>query len=277
MTSERVDLSGKTALVTGASRGLGRGFAEGLAAAGASVALVSRSAGDLSETKRLIEKAGGTAIAIAVDITDRASVERAVAQSERELGPLDVLVNNAGASDTEIPPWEADPDDWWHVLEVNLRGTFLVTRAVLPGMIERGSGRVVILSSEAGNNPEPNLSGYSTSKAALMHLANALSLACADHGVQVFAYHPGIVRTGMTDALTKTERTDGMGSRLRAAFEGGNDTSVETAVAKFMVLAGGQADFLSGRFVRSRDVDAELLARAAEIEQGDLYRLRVLR
>jgi NAD(P)-dependent dehydrogenase (short-subunit alcohol dehydrogenase family) len=272
-----VDLSGKTALVTGASRGLGRGFAEGLAAAGASVALVSRSTEELDETKRLIEAAGGNAIAIAVDITGRASVERAVAQAERELGPLDVLVNNAGASDTEIPPWEADPDDWWHVLEVNLRGTFLVTRAVLPGMIARGRGRVVILSSEAGNNPEPNLSGYSTSKAALMHFAEALSKACVDHGVHVFAYHPGIVRTGMTDTLTKTPRTDGMGGRLRAAFEAGNDTSIPTAVAKFMVLAGGQADFLSGRFVRSRDIDPELLARAAEIEQGDLYRLRVLR
>ena len=153
--------------------------------------------------------------------------------------------------------------------------------AVLPGMVERGRGRIVNIVSEAGNNPEAELSAYSTSKAALMHFTECMAMAGAPHGVGVFAYHPGIVRTAMTEALAgepASEGTrEGMGDRLRIAFAEGRDTPIERAVERFMFLASGRGDFLAGRYIMSRQPESELLERAAEIPGSDLFKLRVVR
>jgi 3-oxoacyl-[acyl-carrier protein] reductase len=270
------DLTGQVAIVTGASRGLGRAFAVALAQAGASVAVTGRTAADVNETASLVEQAGARALAFVTNVADPAEVAGVVARVEAELGVVDILVNNAGAAPTEIVPWEANPDEWWRVFETNVRGTFLYTRTVLPGMVSRKSGRIINLVSEAGNNPEAELSAYSTSKAALIHFTDAMALATVDQGVKVFAYHPGMVRTGMTANLI-AQGGPGMGARLEAAFAEGRDTPLERSAERLMFLASGRADFLNGRYIMSRQQEDELLAQADAITASDLYKLRVIR
>jgi 3-oxoacyl-[acyl-carrier protein] reductase len=270
------DLTGQVAIVTGASRGLGRAFAVALAQAGASVAVTGRTAADVNETASLVEQAGARALAFVTNVADPAEVAGVVARVEAELGVVDILVNNAGAAPTEIVPWEANPDEWWSVFETNVRGTFLYTRTVLPGMVSRKSGRIINLVSESGNNPEAELSAYSTSKAALIHFTDAMALATVDQGVKVFAYHPGMVRTDMTADLI-AQGGPGMGARLEAAFAEGRDTPLERSAERLMFLASGRADFLNGRYIMSRQQEDELLAQADAIAASDLYKLRVIR
>lgn len=270
------DLTGQVAIVTGASRGLGRAFAVALARAGAAVAVTGRTKADVQETAGMAEQVGGKALAFVTDVADPEAVADVVRQTEAGLGAVDILVNNAGAAPTEGVPWEADADEWWKVFETNVRGTFLYTRSVLPGMVASKSGRIINIVSEAGNNPEAELSAYSTSKAALIHFTDAMALATADQGVKVFAYHPGMVRTGMTADLIANGGA-GMGARLESAFAEGRDTPVERSAERLMFLASGRADFLSGRYIMSRQQEDELLAEAESLAGTDLYKLRVRR
>ena len=270
------DLRGKVAIVTGASRGLGRAFAVALANAGAAVAVTGRTEADVNETARLVRGAGVESRAFVSSVADPENVHQVVERTESELGLVDILINNAGAAPTEMEPWKADPDEWWRVFETNVRGTFLFTRAVLPGMVSRNHGRIVNIVSEAGNNPEAELSAYSTSKAALIHFTEAMALATADHGVKVFAYHPGMVRSGMTADLV-ANAGGAMGQRLAQAFAEGRDTPLERSAERLMFLASGRADFLNGRYIMSRQQESDLLAEAGNIAESDLYKLRVVR
>jgi NAD(P)-dependent dehydrogenase (short-subunit alcohol dehydrogenase family) len=270
------DLTGQVAIVTGASRGLGRAFAIALGKAGASVSITGRTAADVNETVRLVKQTGTKSLPFVTDVAKPADVANVVARTEDELGPVDILVNNAGAAPTEIVPWEADPEEWWSVFETNVRGTFLYTRTVLPSMVARKSGRIINLVSEAGNNPEAELSAYSTSKAALIHFTDAMALATIDHGVKIFAYHPGMVRTGMTTDLI-AHGGAGMGARLKSAFTEGRDTPLERSAERLIFLASGRADFLNGRYIMARQQEDELIAQTDIIAESNLYKLRVIR
>jgi len=270
------NMKGQIAIVTGASRGLGRAFAVALGEAGVAVAVTGRTKANLDETVRLVQETGSWCIPFVTDASDPNGAAEVVAQTEETLGTVDVLINNAGIAPTETEPWHADADEWWRVMETNVRGTFLYTRTVLEGMVERGRGRIVNIVSEAGNNPEPDLSAYSTSKAALIHFTDAMAMAVVDKGVFVFAYHPGMVRTGLADHLISNEGGS-MGQRLKTAFAEGRDTPVERAAERLMFLASGRGDFLSGRYIMSRQTEQDLVAQKQEIISGDLYKLRVNR
>ena len=198
------------ALVTGAGRGIGRHLALGLASSGLSVGLLGRSAGPLEEVAAQARGAGAAAAVAIADVRRFPEVQRAVAAIEQALGGIDLLVNNAGVVEAaEVPVWAADPDEWWRVVETDLRGPFHCVRAVVPGMLARGGGRVVDLNSGAGATDREIYSAYCAAKAGLFRISGNLHLAGAARGLRAFEVAPGVVRTGMTAGMPlHADRTD---------------------------------------------------------------------
>jgi NAD(P)-dependent dehydrogenase (short-subunit alcohol dehydrogenase family) len=186
---------------------------------------------------------------------------------------VDLLVNNAGQFGPVGPLAATDPDDWWQVLEVNLRGPVYCARAVLPGMLARGHGRIVNVSTSAGFTAIPMLSAYAVSKTALYRLSENLAAETRGHGITVFAISPGLVRTAMSQsALSCGEPT--IEQWFRNAFARDEEVPDEVPATLVVFLASGAADVLSGRIIRVSDDVAQMVARAAEIQERELYVLR---
>ena len=268
-----VRLDGQVALVTGAGRGIGRAIALALGDAGAAVAVCARSGDDVTGVAGEIADRRGHALAIRCDVTDRQEVQSMVAAVQETLGPVDLLVNNAGQFGPVGPLAAADPDEWWQALEVNLRGPLYCARAVLPGMLARGHGRIVNVSSGVGLAAIPMLSAYVVSKTALYRLSENLAAETRGHGVMVFAIDPGLVRTAISESALSCGEPS-VEQWFTDAFAGQKDVSAGSAATLVAYLASGAADVLSGRNIDiSRDV-AQMVARAAEIEEHDLYVLR---
>ena len=271
-------LRGQFAVVTGGGRGIGRIFAKALAAAGATVAVIGRAIDDLQETVRQIETAGGRAVAAAIDVADRAQVDDGLARLESTVGSVDLLVNNAGLWGPIDDLWKVDPEDWWQTMEVHVGGTFHCCRAVLPGMVQRGAGRIVSIVSHAGVHRWPTCSAYSVSKAAVIKLMENLSFETRRQGVTVFAFHPGLIAAGLGQQAIDMRAPQGSpsdraASWIRSEFAAGRSVSPERA-ARFLVgLASGDADRLSGRYLTVFDDLRALQARAEEIAEGDLLTL----
>jgi 3-oxoacyl-[acyl-carrier protein] reductase len=245
------------ALVTGGGRGVGASIARELSAAGMRVAVTGRTRG---QVEAVAGEIGG--LALVGDVSRRADVEEWVRQTEAELGSIDLLAANAGVSVREQAAWELDPDEWWHVLEVNVLGAYLSCRAVIPGMLERGGGRIVLTGSGAAYLPGSRNTAYSASKAALCRFGETLALQLRDRNLPVFVFSPGLVRTALTDAF-------------------GDDmpwTPPELAPRLVRVLASGRADALAGRYLHAEHDDIEdLIRRADEIADDDLNAIRLRR
>ncbi len=195
-----VDLSGQVALVTGASQGLGRAIAETLAAAGATVALVARSAGKLADVAAGIGATGGKAEAFACDVRDAASIQQTVDDVVARLGRLDVLVNNAGVTRDTLLPRMSD-EEWDDVLTTNLRGPFLFMRAASRPMMQQRYGRIVNVASVSGLIGNPGQTNYSASKAGLVGLTRTAAKELAGRKITVNAVAPGFIASDMTAAL----------------------------------------------------------------------------
>jgi len=215
-------LTNKVALVTGAGRGIGRAVALRFAAEGARVALLARSSADLEGLAAAINSSGGHAVPIPADVTSEDSVQRAVRQTLAELGPIDVLVSCAGIYRV-VRFWEQTLEEWKQVFDVNVHGAFIVTKAVVPGMIERGSGRIISLASTAGKWGTAQQAAYNASKHALLGMMRCLALETAQFGLRVNAICPSYVDSPMVDeqfpALAKLR---GMTEEdLRASLEAG--------------------------------------------------------
>ncbi len=264
-------------MVTGGGRGLGRAFAHALAAVDYAVAVMARSADELDETVALVERAGGRARAFAADVTDALAVARAVGDIERSLGPIDLLVNNAGVIGPLGPFADSSALDWWRTLEVNLYGQILCAHAVLPGMIARRSGRIVNIASGGGATMLPYFSAYVTSKTALIRFAECLAFEVKPHGVAVFAMGPGTVRTAMSEHSLNSPEGKKWLPWFRDTFEQGRDLPAERPAELLMALASGRADALSGRYIYPADDLDRLIAASAEIEQAKLYSLQIQR
>ncbi len=198
-----IDLSGKVGLVTGGSRGIGKAVARRLAGAGAKVALVD--VVDLDELRKTADEIGGGAIAVQANVTDEAEVTAAVSQVEDALGPIDVLVNNAGITRDGLLV-RMSLENWGAVLDVNLKGVFIVTKAVARGMMKRRSGRVVNIASVVGITGNAGQANYSASKAGVIGFTKTVAKEMAPRNVLVNAVAPGFIDTDMTRALPEAAR-----------------------------------------------------------------------
>jgi NAD(P)-dependent dehydrogenase (short-subunit alcohol dehydrogenase family) len=258
MVADRVE---GVALVTGGGRGVGAAIARELAAAGARVGVMAATP---SEVGAVAREVGG--LALVADVRDEQAVTTAVERVESELGPIALLVNNAGAGGTQCASWECEPADWWRVFEVNVLGAFLTTRAVVPAMIARGGGRVVSVGSGAWYSAPRGVtllgSCYGASKAALGRFTELLAAEAEPYGVRTFVISPGYVR-----------------SRLTGGFpESSPWVSADSAARLVRVLASGRADRLSGRYIHAEHDDVEdLIRRADEVTTADLNAVRLRR
>jgi 3-oxoacyl-[acyl-carrier protein] reductase len=254
------------ALVTGASRGIGQVVAGRLVASGHRVALAARSADRVTAAAQEI---GG--LPLVLDVTDQPAVEAAIATVERELGPITLLVNNAGSGGEGGDTWDQTAGAWWQVFEVNVLGTLLCSRAVIPGMRARGHGRIVNVASNAAffslaDGPvEAISSAYMASKAAVVRFSEALASEARADGIQVFAISPGTVKTDMAAAIFQAEWDD-------PSFW----TPPELVADLIEFIDSGALDELSGRYIHAQHDDWRALPeRFAEILENDRMSLRV--
>ena len=251
----------RTVLITGGSRGLGRAMAIGLAEKGHRVAVTGRNDQLLADVERELPDG----MAIRADVTDPGDVDRVAGRVFDAFGGVDVLVNNAGIGGDERGPQpllEMDAANWWRVLETNLRGPMMYTKAVLPGMIERGQGVIVNIGSYIAIRPSPAVTAYATSKAALARFTDCLATEVADAGVQVFCVSPGLVLTDMTRGLPHINDIP--------ASQFNQPEDIAGMVAE---LATGAYAALTGRFLHVRD-DLDAVLRAGErLESDRLYQL----
>jgi 3-hydroxybutyrate dehydrogenase len=215
-----VTLKGSVALVTGGGRGIGRAIAMSIARAGGSVAVAARTAAEITAVAREIQRVGVGAAAITCDVTDEASVARAVADVRERLGPIDILVNNAGLAES-APLSRTDSKLWERVLDVNLTGTYLCTREALPAMIERKNGRVINIASVAGKVGFMYTSAYCAAKHGVLGFTRAIALEVASKGITVNAICPGWVDTDMTTTSVAriVQKTGRSAAEARSALE----------------------------------------------------------
>jgi 3-oxoacyl-[acyl-carrier protein] reductase len=244
------------ALVTGGGRGIGASIARELYDAGMLVAVSGR-------TREQVEKIAGEVdgLALVGDVSRSEDVEEWVARTEKELGPIDLLAANAGIGNEEGATWEIPVYSWWHVFEVNVLGVHLSCRAVIPRMLERGQGRIVITGSGAAYLPGSRHTAYPASKAAVWRYGETLAGELRGR-IPVFVISPGLVRTEMTEHF-------------------GDDmpwTPPELAPRLVRVLASGRADALAGRYLHAEHDDVEdLIMRADDISANDLNTIRLRR
>lgn len=253
-------------------------MARRLAAEGYAVAALSRTAAELEETVDMVARAGGRAIPVVADVTRLDQVERAV-EAARALGEIDLLVNNAGVGGPIGVMWDGDPDSWWRAVEINLRGTFNCIRAVLPGMVDRGRGRIVNVASDAGAYRWPLVSHYSVAKAGVIKLTENLAVETRRHGIAAFAIHPGLVLVGLTELSLNGVPADGspeasVHAWVREQVENGLAVGPERAAELVVRLASGDADELSGRYITVHDDLDRLIEQAEAIGRSDAHLLR---
>jgi len=271
-------LSGSVALVTGAGRGVGRLVATSFADAGAAVAMIARSGDELPRTLESISTRGGIAAAAVADVTDPAGLAAAMAALRQQLGPADLLVNNAGILGPAGPLWEVDLGEWWTTMNVNLRGLVLATQLVLPDMVAAGRGRIINITSQAGVHRWPLASAYSVSKAAVVKLTENLALETSRHGIGVFSVHPGLLPIGISETIAAQTPTNAHEVHITNwalnALAEGRGADPARAAGLLLRIAAGDADRLTGRHLSVHDDLDRLLRRLPEVLEHDLYVLR---
>jgi NAD(P)-dependent dehydrogenase (short-subunit alcohol dehydrogenase family) len=270
------DLTGEVVLITGGSRGLGKAFAQALVATGARIAITGRSASELNETAAQLSSGSNQVLAVPADVTNPEAAPQVVARVEQSLGPISILINNAGQFRAFGPIGIIDPAAWWNEVEVNLRGPFLYANAVLPGMRTLHKGKIINLASAAGIAGMPGLSSHVISKTALIRFTEVLALDTVEDGVRVFAIHPGTVRTPMNeyvkDSPEVAKSAPGLQEWFRALFAQGLDTPIDRCVQLVLRLAAGDGDTLSGRYISVED-DLDALVKQCAGEQSAEERL----
>ncbi|MDP2675949.1 MAG: SDR family NAD(P)-dependent oxidoreductase [Dehalococcoidia bacterium] len=269
-------LKNRVAIVTGAGRGIGKEIAMGLAREGARVVAAARTEAEIESTAGAIASRGGEAIAVPVDVSNAAQVDAMARAALDRFGRIDVLVNNAGTFGPIGPLISNDSQAWVNTIMVNLVGTFLCTRAVLPGMVERRRGKIINLSGGGAASSRPNFTAYAASKAAIIRFTESVAKEVAEHNVQVNAMAPGPVFTRLTESILRAGEAAGT-EALQEAYRqqrSGNPT-LPDAVALAVFLASDESDGLSGRFISAVWDDwRSIPSQMRELASSDLYTLR---
>jgi NAD(P)-dependent dehydrogenase (short-subunit alcohol dehydrogenase family) len=248
------ELKDKTAVITGAGRGIGKRLAIAFAAQGAKVGLVARTLPELHLTQLGITHEGGCSMVAPANVADRREVEGAVDAVRRRFGPIDILVCAAGVQGPIGPTISADPEAWAEALRVNLLGVFHCCRAVLPDMIARRSGKIITISGGGAAYARPFFSAYATSKAGLVRFTETLAEEVAVHNIQVNALAPGATYTHMTDQILAAEAAAGEKAvqEARAArLTGGVPPEPQIALALFLVSP--RSNHISGKLISVHD------------------------
>ncbi len=245
MTEAAAVLGGRVTLVTGASRGIGRGIAEALGAAGAAVACAARSVDHSEPTVARIRAAGGTAQAFGLDVTRAEEIPATVRAVEAALGPIDVLVNNAGIT-FQRKTLELTDEEWERMLSTNLTSMFRLARAVAPSMIARGGGRIINIGSMWGRVGVPQYAAYCVSKAGVDALTRCLAVEWARHGIRVNCVAPGYIRTDFQTEVMADERIRSLIYSKIPLRRLGEPAEVGALV---VYLASPAAEFMTGQTI----------------------------
>lgn len=257
-----LSLKGKTAIVTGAGRGIGAAIALGMGRAGANVVLASRNQEQLDMVAAQIRQAGSSALAVATDMSSPASVRSMVERALQEFGRIDVLVSNAAGSSIIAPIEKVPLADWRALQVVNVEGTVALLQAAGPHMLERGSGSVIIVSSTLGMNGNPNSSAYGASKAALNHLTKTVASEWGSRGVRVNGLLPGPTATERVKAVTDDPAKY---RAIAALMPLGRWPTGEDMVGPALFLASEASAFVTGQLLV---VDGGLSAMCREAGQA---------
>ncbi|EGN93825.1 hypothetical protein SERLA73DRAFT_188929 [Serpula lacrymans var. lacrymans S7.3] len=270
----KADLTGKIVFISGASQGLGKAMAMSFARSGASgIIIAARSMNLLDEVAIAMTEAAALVnrspkiLKLMLDVTDIATVENVAAEIRRVFGKLDVVINNAGRADNPqaVPLSMSDPDDWWNVWTVNIRGVYLVTRALLPLLTNNDADNklIVNIASYVAHFASPLSSAYCIGKFALLRLTETIHLECAPHNISVLSVHPGVVLTDMTKDIP---------ALMRSTLIDSPQLSADTLVW----LAKERRDWLSGRYISSTWDMTELESMKEDITTGDKLKMRMV-
>ena len=270
-------LTNQVAIITGAGRGIGQAIAQAYAREGARLVLAARSQTELEQTAAEIAKTGAQAIAVPTDVTDLAQAERLASAALTRFGRIDLLVNNAGISGPVGPLQDNDIAQWAETISVNLTGTFLVCRAVIPVMLKQGGGKIINLSGAGAANAWSNLSAYCASKAAVVRLTEVLAQELAPNNIAVNALGPGSVHTSMWDKMTRDAARAGADfiHQLGLQVTSGGGASIDQCAELAVWLASQESDNLTGRLISATTDDfRNLPPRIPQIMATDAATLR---
>ena len=269
-------LRDKLTIITGGGRGIGKAIALRFAQEGADIVVISRTFSEIAQTAEEIKEMGRRSLPIRADVSSREDVEDMVERVVREFGKVDVLVNNAGVQGPIGPVVENNVDQWIKTININLIGTFLCTRAVLPIMIRSRRGKIINLSGGGATSPRPYFSAYSASKAAVVRLTETIAEEVKEFNIQVNAIAPGSVNTRMLEEIIAAGKAAGQKELIkvrRQREEGG--TPPESAANLALFLASDESDGLTGRLISAVWDDWEgMKEKIHEIMGSDMYTLR---
>jgi len=239
-------LKNKVAVVTGGARGIGKAVSLLFAKEGAKLSIISRTEPQLESVKKEIEFSGGEVFVFRGDISEGDTVKKFAAGTIKKFGSIDILINNAGILGPVGPLFENDTDEWIKAVEINLIGTFLMAREVLPRMIKNKRGKIVNFSGGGAVSPRPNFTAYGSSKAAIVRLTETLAEELKDYNIQVNAIAPGLVKTKIVEQML--EKKEKMSEKeLELIKKGGVSPLLASSLALF--LSCGDSDGLTGRLI----------------------------